>query len=681
MNRVNKTRFMEVEECKKNLTEISLADSTQKVGGIPFVVEGEKAYIDAGENHTIVFGATGSRKTRGLVMPTIELLSRAGESFVVTDPKGELYRRTADYAQKNGYQVVVLNLREMDRGMSWNPFILPYEYYQEGQKSKALELISETMGMLVKSESEKDKFWMNSSKDVLVGLALILLEQATREECHIKSLITLWDGYKKDKGEIKKFINDNCNDTTIMRKLSCLYNASSATVGSIEAFVDMGLNKLILNEKLVAMLSMNEIKLNEIVERKTGIYLIVPDENTHFHFIVSLFLEQMYEVLIKKSYMSEGNRLPIRMNFVIDEFANLPKIENMDSMITAARSRNIRFYLIVQSMNQLKQKYDKIAEVICGNCNNWVYLYSKEYELLQGISRLCGEVLYDNNMRMPLVSEFDLQHLDKETGEALVLLERNCPCIVNFQDIEQYPFENKEAVLPDKEKTFESLSVFQVQQSSEEQYMKKIPLERLRRKNGEILILEKNYWLVGSYQGMIMAEGIVAEKELEGDVAKALVCKEHLKSIKEANMLDWEVFETSQRGWYQRTLAEYPERIFLTIDEVKKQSLEKKCPFVKSDIAGKRYALELISCTETKHTKKLMGYIPCYQGVLGMIYVNQILFHVMNDALKETDKSKISWREYHHEQYNNDIIRETDYIYWKRLTAEDYVVARLICQG
>ena len=91
-------------------------------------------------------------------------------------------------------------------------------------------------------------------------------------------------------------------------------------------------------------------------------------------------------------------------------------------------------------MKQLNYKYEEYAEVICSNCNNWVYLYSKEYELLQQISQLCGEMIYESGVRIPLISTFQLQHLSKEKGEALVLSGRNYPCIVNLRDIDDYDF-------------------------------------------------------------------------------------------------------------------------------------------------------------------------------------------------------------------------------------------------
>lgn len=53
----------------------------------------------------------------------------------------------------------------------------------------------------------------------------------------------------------------------------------------------------------------------------------------------------------------EGGELPIRMNFILDEFANFTKIETFESMLTVSRSRNCRFTIALQSFAQLEEKY------------------------------------------------------------------------------------------------------------------------------------------------------------------------------------------------------------------------------------------------------------------------------------------------------------------------------------
>ena len=137
-------------------------------------------------------------------------------------------------------------------------------------------------------------------------------------------------------------------------------------------------------------------------------------------------------------------RLPVRMNFVLDEFCNIPAIPDMASMISAARSRNMRFFLMTQSLWQLKQKYRDDANTIKGNCDNWVFLTSREYDLLQEISSLCGNTTYkesnDNINSRPLISISELQRLKKEYGETLILHGRNYPFVTELPDINEYKF-------------------------------------------------------------------------------------------------------------------------------------------------------------------------------------------------------------------------------------------------
>lgn len=440
MNQVNDTRFMTQEEFAAEFTELDLERAHYKAAGLPFLVKENTVYADTSDNHTIIFGATGSKKTRLLVMPSVELLCRAGESFIVTDPKGEVYQRTAERARKAGYQVQCLNLRDVTNSKSRNPLELPYRYYHEGKKSKAMVMVAQLVAMIVPDENEKDRFWVDSSRNIITGFILLLMEHVEdASDCNFQNLMELWESYLGNKKAFFEKVKTESNKT-IFRKLSCLDNSSPTTVGSMESYVSSSFNRIAINEDVLKLISQNGISLKNITGDKTAIYLVVPDENTTYHFIASVFLAQFYDVLIEKAHEREDNRLPIRVNFIVDEFANLPKIDNMDSMITAARSRNIRMFLVVQSMKQLDYRYAEYAEVICSNCNNWVYLYSKEYDLLQQISQLCGEKIYDDGGKIPLISPFELQHLSKEKGEALVLSGRNFPCIVNLRDIDDYDF-------------------------------------------------------------------------------------------------------------------------------------------------------------------------------------------------------------------------------------------------
>jgi type IV secretion system protein VirD4 len=162
----------------------------------------------------------------------------------------------------------------------------------------------------------------------------------------------------------------------------------------------------------------------------------MPDEKTVYHQIIAIFIKQMYELLIDNAYKKTREyRFPTRINFLLDEFTSLPQMTDMPQMITASRSRNIRFMLVIQSKYQLKQRYKEEAETIMSNCSNWLFLTSRETELLREISELSGVT---GSNREPLISVSRLQHLDKETGECLIFSGRKNPYFSHLPDIEEY---------------------------------------------------------------------------------------------------------------------------------------------------------------------------------------------------------------------------------------------------
>ena len=164
---------------------------------------------------------------------------------------------------------------------------------------------------------------------------------------------------------------------------------------------------------LISLIFSTLIALSNFGREKTAVYLIVPDEKTTYHFLVTTFIKQAYEILIAEAQKEKNRQLPIRVNFVLDEFCNIPKIPDMPSMISAARSRNMRFYLVAQSLHQLKGRYGEDADTIKGNCDNWVFLTSKELALLNEISELCGNVVGVDGRIRRLISASELQRLDK----------------------------------------------------------------------------------------------------------------------------------------------------------------------------------------------------------------------------------------------------------------------------
>lgn len=661
MKKINGTRFMTQEELAKQLTELNMDDDRYEIGGIPLMVRGRKIYVDSSDSHTMIYGATGSKKTRMFAMPSIGIFARSGESFVVTDPKGELYKRTAGDVQKQGYEIYCLNLRSFREGNTWNPLWLPYHLYHGGERTKAIELVSEMARMIMESASVEDKFWTATAMDIFIGLALMLFEEVTSEECNLMRLSEVWNDYLVERKSFVRKLKETYKNTLIGQKLSYLNNNSEKTVGSMEAFISMGLNKLSINESFMKFLSMPGLDITRLTEGKVAIYLVIPDENKSYHFVASLFLEQLYEVLIQKAQTTENNELPIRMNFLIDEFANIPKIENMEAMITAARSRNIRFHLIVQGMKQLRQKYMEGAEIISGNCNNWVYLYSKEFELLKDISNLCGEVIYEGNLRMPLFSEFDLQHLNKEQGEALVLAGRNCPCLANLADINEYPYpqyEPENLEWPDWDKFFQKEEII----PEHHKVCIKAEDTKFFQECQKIENDDKQMWLVATgIEGMILAEEEINKPSMANVTALKMAVELTNKGI-DVRQVRWYNLSPYESRIYHRKLEREPEKTYLTIYELDIDFMyenveERKACFqqisMPQELKGK---LTLVKELADGRSEVLINKkITCYGEGIGLHYNYNVMFREANTYLKDTEFAKAYWVE---KEAQNQIVME-----------------------
>ncbi len=442
------TRWATVDEIKDSCHHINLNDSFyagdefHSGGGIPLLSNGQEAYVDNTDTHTLIFGATGSKKTRLFCMPLIDILAKAGESFVVADPKGELYEKTSGLAKANGYNIVVLNFREIGKGDMWNPLSLPFDLYHNGNKEAAISIINdfiEAISLPIRNKST-DVYWSEMASAFALGNLYTLLECGNREECNIFNFSRLCSGYNV--GMLKEFARIIGTNSIPGIQYSMVMNTPERTFSCILSTLFSMVRVFNTQPTLARMLSASSFDIRRFGQEKTAVYVIVPDEKTTYHFLVTLFIKQVYEIQVEEAQRQKKRILPIRLNFLLDEFCNIPTIPDMPAMVSAARSRNMRFFLVAQSMHQLTGKYKEDAETIKGNCENWIFLTSKELSLLNEISELCGTVYSADHRPRRLISVSELQRFDKSKGEALIIHGRQYPSISELPDIEAYPMFN-----------------------------------------------------------------------------------------------------------------------------------------------------------------------------------------------------------------------------------------------
>jgi type IV secretion system protein VirD4 len=445
----NNSRWADSDEIKKahTIKRINVTDDTCPGAGIPIISDGRIAYVDNSDSHTLIFGSTGSKKTRLFGMPLINILALGGESFIATDPKGELYNKTSSIAAAKGYEIFVLDFRNLNQSDYWNPLMLPYVLYHNGKTDEAVSLINDFINAIAEPQRKytKERYFIDLGCSQALANMLFFIATASPEQVNIYNFANFFaaNSTPETTKRLEKFVADR-SIASINYNSTLSNSAAEKTFANVSSTVFAMLNPFIIRKTLCQVLSQSSFDIRNIGNSKTAVYIIVPDEKTTLHFLVSIFIKQTYETLINEAHQQGNMKLPVRVNFVLDEFCNIPAIPDMASMISAARSRNMRFFLMAQSLWQLKQKYNDDAYTIKGNCDNWVFLTSREYDLLQEISNLCGNKTYkdsdDSIKSRPLISVSELQRLKKEYGETLILHGRNYPFVTELPDINEYKF-------------------------------------------------------------------------------------------------------------------------------------------------------------------------------------------------------------------------------------------------
>ena len=416
------SRWCKEKEMKGTLYEVDPAASTSEHAGIVVINDGKKMWVDDGEAHNLIIGATGSGKTQNVVFPMIKVLAKAGESMVLTDPKGELFENTGEMLRKKGYNIIVLNFRDPQKGNAWNPMTLPYDLYQEGNMDKSVELLDDlALNILYDEKNTGDPFWEKSGADYFSGLALGLFEDATKEQVNLNSMNLMSNlGEERFGGPNNNYIKEYFNMKDPARpayvNASGTVYAPEETKGGVLSTFKQKVKLFSSRDNLSEMLSYSDFDMKDIGRQKTAVFMIVQDEKKTLHPLATIFIKQCYETLIDVAQES-GGHLPFRTNFILDEFANMPPLKDVTTMVTAARSRHIRFTFIVQNFAQLTKVYGKEdAETIKGNCNI-LYLISSELQALEELSKMCGEVKSkekEKTSSTPLVTVSDLQRMPKD---------------------------------------------------------------------------------------------------------------------------------------------------------------------------------------------------------------------------------------------------------------------------
>lgn len=325
---------------------------------------------------------SGAGKSASYVIPNAcQLLG----SYVFTDPKGELYDKTAGYLKEKGYKIKVLNLVRPQKSDGYNPLL---HIKNEIDVDVVANTIVKGQGDSMKAS---DPYWDDMAEMLLKALIYYLKAVRPPEEQNLASCAELVRAANNNGGEnlLTNLMNQLPFDHPARMNYKSIEIAPEKTYGSILSSLQSKLGKFDSKE-IAELTSTNTIDFEEIGKEKTAVYVISSDTHTAYDFLLTIFFAQMIQQLY--DFADEnGGSLPMPTYFILDEFANIGKIPDFDKKISTSRSRKISFSVILQNLDQLEAVYKEAHETIMGNCDTHLFLGSNSQKTVEYFSKALGE--------------------------------------------------------------------------------------------------------------------------------------------------------------------------------------------------------------------------------------------------------------------------------------------------
>ena len=451
-NEYGSARFSTQKEIESNFTKESLTDLDKAGFPISFTKDLKYGYFDNTTPHWCFLGSSGSGKSVTSVIPQCAFFanSKVKRSVFITDPKGEIFSTTSKMFQDNGYKIITIDFRNPQLSSHFNilePVIKEYEKYinlskeadeieeylnnkeSSSNKDKFIDKsddelkarmtdcrnnstsslaetnrqIKSLADMIFAEKGNQDPFWNNSASNLLVGLIGFFLEEykdgkIERSKITMTSIKKFQNSSMEDRNfkKLKRYIEAKPYGCTSKDSLTSIFSASENTYKSITAV--FGAKMSIFDDVNVAnVTSSSDFDFDILGKEPTALYVIVPDEDKTYFTLVTIIVGLLYKELVKLANSNPEKKLQVQIDWLLDEFANCPPLNDIEAIVSVARSRGMRFQFYIQSFSQLDNVYGKeVAQIILDNCG-LVYLKTNTMDTARTISERLGKQTIESN--------------------------------------------------------------------------------------------------------------------------------------------------------------------------------------------------------------------------------------------------------------------------------------------
>ncbi|MGH2331185.1 VirD4-like conjugal transfer protein, CD1115 family [Thermoanaerobacter mathranii] len=349
---------------------------------------------DAPLNRNVaIFGSPGSMKSVAYVRTNILQLAQEGQSMVITDPKGELFKDMAQFLRDRGYNVKLFNLVNMAYSDRWNPLDVIADDIDA--QTFADVIIANTKVAATKSG---DPFWDRAEQNLLKALALYVAKEYPPNERNLASVYSLLAHPEPRK--IDMIFKSLPKDHPAKMPYN-IYSQASETVRT-GVVIGLGTRLQVFQNKLVQKLTeVSDIDLELPGKEKCAYFCIISDMDSTFDFLAGLFFSFLFLKLIRYAdmYGKNGQCNP-HVYFLLDEFPNIGAIPDFTKKLATMRSRGVHSSIVFQNIAQLKNRYPNDAwQEIIGSCDSKLFLGCTDTATAEFVSALLGTATVESKSR------------------------------------------------------------------------------------------------------------------------------------------------------------------------------------------------------------------------------------------------------------------------------------------
>lgn len=273
-------------------------------------------------------------------------------------------------------------------------------------KDDCMESLNDISSAIVPSDPDpKNKQWTDGARDYFQACLVAMLEDSENEMLGMtKDKYCFFNAYKiamnkDDEYEVVKDYFSGRDPLSKSRELSTNITQTKAQVTRDGYMSSLTTNLSIFSDNGICFLtSANDIRFTEFDDRPTAFFIKIPDERATRYKLASVCISQAYKEFVQKARENEAvtedhmAHLKRPLYYILDEFANMPKIEGLNRIITVARSRWIYLNMAIQSYSQLDDVYGKeIAEIVRGQCRATLFYGTPDLKTREEFSKELGQ--------------------------------------------------------------------------------------------------------------------------------------------------------------------------------------------------------------------------------------------------------------------------------------------------